>query len=394
MGTTVLVSSNDDHLYAIDGATGTVRWRYRAENQIMSQPAYLGHLIYVGIGNAKATMYYPPHVSYVGDGMNKVEAIDGATGIESWWGGLDGTGMPSETLVGNTLVAADGNGTVLALSARDGTFRWDSQYDTTFSMTSVADGGDGHLYLTGRFENAVYALRAPDGKLVWEHRFSPFAGALGDEPLALTPNAIIGMYLVPLAPGQFGWSVTQMSRAQQHVFALEKRTGRLLWETTLVADTGAVPPYNQAAIPLVYRGRVYLGSAVAPYVTALDLHGRVLWQLRVRGAVKGGIAAENGVLYFGDHGGNLWAVDASSGRAVGHIATDMKFNTGSPIIVNASLVDGGTHDVIAVPLASIRNSQPVDGITRLSVWQRIGRFVSGLVPRRDPHREAAYYKKQ
>ena len=388
----MLVSANDHHLYAIDAATGALRWRYHAENEVMSQPGYTGNLIYIGIGNSQASAYYPPHMSLIGTGQSKIEAIDPATGIEQWWGSLDGTGMPSAAIDGANVISADGNGTVLALDARSGDFRWDVEYPTTFAMSSLLDDGHGHLYLTGRYENAVYALRATNGALLWEHRFGTFDGGLGDDPLASTGQALIGVYLQPIAPGPFGMSVTVDSRARQHVFALDQRTGRLLWDTQLDADAGIVPPYNQAAIALVYNGRIYVGSAVAPFVTALDLHGRVLWQLRTGGPVKGGIVAYDGVIYFGDHSGRLWAADAQTGRPIGSIATDMVFNTGSPIIFNDSLIVGGVGDVVAVPLPAIRTSEELIGVTRLTWWQNVRDFAVSLIPSRDPHRDASYYR--
>lgn len=391
LGSKILVASNDDHLYAIDAASGALRWRYRAENEIMSQPVYARGLIYVGIGNADATAFYPPHMSLVGSGINKIEAVDSNDGIEQWWGGLDGTGMPTQAIIGDTIVAADGNGTVIALSLRTGKYRWHAEFPTTFSMTSVADGGYGVVYMTGRYENAVYALRVPHAGVVWERRFGDNDGALGDEPLAVTKKSVVGVYLRATAPGPFGMPVTYDSIAQQHAFAIDRLSGRRLWDTTLPGVRGKVPPYNQAAIPLVYAGRIYAGSAIAPIVTSLDLHGRVLWQRRVDGSVKGGIVARDGVLYFGDHSGALWAIDARSGGIVGSVQTDMQFNTGSPIIVNETLIDGGTNDVIAVPLRHIRSSLETAGVTQLGFWDRVRRALQVLVPKRDPHREAGYY---
>jgi outer membrane protein assembly factor BamB len=391
MGSTVFVSCNDDHVYAIDAATGAVRWRYHAENEVMSQPAYANGLVYVGIGNSENTVFDPPHLSVIGSGMNKIEAIDAKTGIEQWWSGLIATGMPSQAIVGNTLIAVDGAGSVFAIDARTGAFRWYRDLLSDFAMSSVVDGGNGRIYLSGRFPSVVYALRSSDGAVIWEHGFSNLYGAIGDDPLASADGMLVGVFLEPLGRGKFGSFTFWGSKAREHVYALDERNGNLLWDTTLPTVVGTVPKYNEAAIALIYGGRIYVGSAVAPIVTALDMRGHVLWQVHVRGAVKGGIAAVDGVVYLGDLGGYLWAIDAKSGHVVGSVSTDMRFNVGSPIIVNDSLIQGGLQDVIAVPLADIRESHQVPGVTRLTMWERAGRFFSGLIPRSDPHLEQSYF---
>ncbi|HEY9086256.1 MAG TPA: PQQ-binding-like beta-propeller repeat protein [Candidatus Tyrphobacter sp.] len=394
MGATVLVSANDHHLYAIDAATGRLRWRYHAENEVMSQPAYAHGLVFIGIGNSDNPVYDLPYFSVVGSGMNKLEAIDATTGIEAWWTGLVATGMPSQAIVGNALIAVDGAGTVLAIDSRSGAYRWHTHLPSAFAMSSVVDGGDRRMYVSGRFSSTVYALRDDNGSVIWEHTFDPRFGALGDAPLASSASALVGMYLEPLGLGKFGMVVADGSPSRQHIYALDKRTGRLLWDRELTSVTGNAPKFNESAIALVYGTHVYDGSAIAPVLTALDLaSGRVEWQLRVHGPVKGGIAARDGVLYFGDLGGTLWAVSARTGRAIGNVSTDMQFNVGSPIIVNDTLIVGTHHgDVIAVPLSTIRNSQQVAGVTRMNVWQRFVRWVEQRVPHRDPHLEESYFK--
>ncbi len=392
MGTTILVSANDDHLYAIDGATGSLLWKYRAENELMSQPSYAGGLIFVGTGNSDGAVYDVPYYCVTGSGTNKLEAVDARTGIERWWSALTASGMPSSAIVGDSVISIDGAGVVLDVDARTGAYRWDTHLPLAASMSSVVAGDSARVYVSGNCRNAVYALRSRDGSIVWKHRLNVLDGAVGDDPLASTGTALVGDYLEPVAPGPYGMAVTNGSTARQHVYALSMRDGRLLWDATLASVHGVVPKYNESAIALVYGGRVYVGSTVAPIVSALDARtGRVLWQIRVDGPVKGGIVARDGILYFGDLSGVLWAVDARSGRAVGRVATDMHFNVGSPIVVNDSLVDGGLQDVIALPLRNIRDSRPMPGVTSLSVWQRIARGIAGILPHRDPHREASYH---
>lgn len=174
--------------------------------------------------------------------------------------------------------------------------------------------------------------------------------------MASTASMLVGMYLEPLARGQYGWVVQYGSLARQHVYALNKRSGRMLWNQTLKYAKGITPAQNESAIPLIYRNRIYIGSAVAPVVTALDLQsGRILWHVHTEGAVKGGLVARDGIVYFGDLGGYLWAIDAASGRRIGRKEEPVHFNVGSPIILNDSLIEGSREGtVIAVPLRWIR----------------------------------------
>src|SRR5271156_3260601 len=51
-GTSVLLASNDHHLYALDAANGRPRWRYTGDDEPMSQPVYADGIVYVGSGNS------------------------------------------------------------------------------------------------------------------------------------------------------------------------------------------------------------------------------------------------------------------------------------------------------------------------------------------------------
>jgi len=140
------------------------------------------------------------------------------------------------------------------------------------------------------------------------------------------------------------------------VYALDAKTGQVVWNVAL--EGGMVGPRNESAIPLVDGNRLYVGSAIAPYVHAIDTAtGNVLWSVKVDGPVLGGIVEHDNKLYFGDRGGNLWALDATTGAVVGKRQMSSSFNVGSPVIVGNSLIIGdkmGTLD--AVPLDKIPSS--------------------------------------
>jgi serine/threonine-protein kinase len=48
VGGTVYVGSNDDKVYALDAATGHVRWTYTTGGSVFSSPAVVGGTVYVG----------------------------------------------------------------------------------------------------------------------------------------------------------------------------------------------------------------------------------------------------------------------------------------------------------------------------------------------------------
>jgi outer membrane protein assembly factor BamB len=362
-GNLVLIAANDRVFYAIDAATGAAVWKWKGDNEIMTAPVYRNGIAVVGTGDADSPVWDPPDYGIAGMGANDLDGIDLRTGKRLWSFALTGTGMPMPALVGNALLHVDGSGVFLALDYRTGTYLWRQLVYSNASMTNILVGNDGLAYFDGRFPNAVYALRAAGGRVVWTHEFPKRDASFNDCPLATDGAQIFGMYGMSLDPSPKAFIIAG-SKARQHIFALDAKTGRLRWDSTL-AITGVEPPYNESAIPMYANGIVYDGSPLAPYVTALDARtGRVKWSLRVSGPVKSGLVTRDGVLYFGDLGGRLWAVDAATGRARGSVQTDLKFNVGSPIVLNGSLLVGSQEGpVIAVPLDAIRASQAIAGVT-------------------------------
>ena len=361
-GGLVLVASNDHSLYAVDARSGKPVWQWKGDNQVMSAPVYRDGITVVGTGNGDSPVWDPPAYNLVGMGASDLNGIDLRTGARTWTFALTGSGMPMPALLGNTLLHVDGSGVLLALDARTGAYHWRRLLYSNASMTNLLLS-DGTAYFGGRFPNVVYALRASNGATLWMHAFSARDGAFDDCPLATDGSQVFGMYGSPLstAPGAM---ILEGVAARQHVYALDARTGRVRWDTTL-AVTGKEPSYNESAIPMYDAGTLYDGSPIAPVVSALDArNGRVKWSVRVAGPVKGGLVLRDGVLYFGDLGGKLWAVDAAAGRPLGSIQTDLKFNVGSPIVLNDSLVIGSADGpTIAVPLENIRTSRPIPAIT-------------------------------
>lgn len=158
-----------------------------------------------------------------------------------------------------------------------------------------------------------------------------------------------------VAPDSSGAQPAIGKPVRAHAYALDAKTGALLWDLPL--EDGPLPIRNEAGIPVVKDGVLYVGGATSPWVNAIDAKtGRVLWKKQIYGPVKGAIAVKNGVVYFGDLSGSLWALNARTGAQLGVKAMPTSFNVGSPIIVGQTLFIGSmTGSLYAVPLDAIRD---------------------------------------
>lgn len=349
---TIYVGSNGGFLSAIDYRTGFVRWRFRADNEIMSAPLLDGDTVIVSSGDEQSRVWDPPHYVVLGSGPSTLYGIDAHTGRERWHLGIAGTGMPTGVIAGGLYIHVNGTGTMLALDPLTGRVRWRTNIASSSAMTALVDLEDGTILGSGGFPNAVYRVRARDGSVVWNHRFPDCAAAFTDQPVAADAQRVYGGYLKLQTPNPRCFGVR--AEGVQHAYALDLRTGKSLWDRVL--SEGEVPSRNEGAIPLVHNGTVYMGSSVAPEMHALDgATGRLLWKRRVRGAVKSGSVIVGEKQYFGDLGGMLWALDAEHGTIRGRLREGLPFNVGSPIVVNRTLIIGSRDGtVLAIPIDTVR----------------------------------------
>ena len=347
------LGNNHGDLYAIDVVTGRVRWMYHVTNPIMSDPLVYAGVVIVGEGNANSTTYVPRRRVQVGNGDNALIGVDAATGKPVWRVSLSGTAMPTAVIVNGRLLHHDGSGVMTALDPSTGRVAYRRAMKSVASMVGLLPLQSDLVATAGLFPNRVFAVHARDGSVAWDYRLSEKDSGVGDCPPASDGSRVFGDYIAPpSANEEAGVGVSGVER----VYAISATTGYPLWNVGL--ERGIVPPDNESAIPLVVGRRLYVGSAIAPYVHAIDTAtGRVVWRIKVGGPVKGGIVAAGNRLYFGDLTGTLWALDAGSGVVLGALKTSTPFNVGSPIIVGGSLIIGSeTGSVTAIPLERITES--------------------------------------
>jgi outer membrane protein assembly factor BamB len=352
-GSTLYIGNNGGNLNALDVRTGQVLWRRHLSNCLMSAPLLYRGLVIVGEGDEQSSGSAPNTLQYVGMGPSALVALDAATGATRWRTVVAGSAMPTPTIINGMLVEHNGAGWVMGIDPMTGKKRYVRGLHSIASMTAALPIGSDRFVTIGVLDNGVWLLRAADGSIVWRRSFPSSGSGFGDCPPATDGVRIFCNYVSP--PGAEPYTAVG-SPAVQRAYALDVRTGAKLWDVAL--QPGTLPARNEAAIPLVSGGLVYFGSALAPYMHAVDAaSGRTVWQRRVRGPVKSGSVVLNGTLYFGDLGGYLWALNAKTGSVVGVKKMASGFNVGSPIAVGRTLIVGSrTGSVYAIPLAAIASA--------------------------------------
>jgi outer membrane protein assembly factor BamB len=151
---------------------------------------------------------------------------------------------------------------------------------------------NGVLYFV-RNEGMAYAVRAKNGKKLWQRKVSQLA--------ASSPAWAQGrIFITTLVPGS--------------VKALNAKNGKILWKKSL--------PSRAESSPIVINGVVYFGSENGTVYALRASSGKTVWTYHAGGAVKAALAYDQGKLYFGDYSGAVTALSAKSGSKVWSTATN------------------------------------------------------------------------
>ena len=320
-GGAIYVGGGDGTLYALDRATGCLRWRYAATSAVRSG---------VVVAPWRAGDAQAAPLLYFGDSFGNAYALDARTGAEVWVRRIDEhpdtvlTGAP--TLFGDTLYVPvssfeEGSavipnyacctfrGALLALDARTGEPRWRTHLVGEPEPQGTTKAGAAQL--------------GPSGVAVWS-----------------APLVDPGRGVVYVATGDnYTQPATPLSDA---IVALDLRTGAIRWASQLtegdswnVACFGggsgpncpedAGPDADFGAAPVLANGadgkEYLLAGQKSGVVYGLDPDsGEVRWQTRVGrggevGGVHFGIAAEGGKLYVPIHdAAGLGSGSAEPGR--------------------------------------------------------------------------------
>lgn len=346
---------------------GTVQWKFKAKNdRAVSMPTIADGTIYFGGSDSDHTIYaldaetgnevwryqtsffgsnYSPIVAdeivYISSSDENLYALDSKTGSEIWRFTIQDPSLPWAVfdyplVVGGVVYVGCTRDAFYALDSKTGAVKW------RFPASSWVDQGaafaDDTLYfgsrsLDGRDKTYVYAVDSQTGQERWKVQVE-LDGVTGTPAVAdgvvFVPTWKEGLYALDATTGQMkwqygaGWAIlhspavaynTVYVSKDGNLIALDSGSGQERW----VFKTGST---STVTSPIIAGDIVYFLSTdvgfFIPFVTqpeaggflyAVNAHtGKELWKHEVKGLLMDSPIISNGVLYYGDEDGYLYAI--------------------------------------------------------------------------------------
>jgi eukaryotic-like serine/threonine-protein kinase len=264
----VYFGCGDGHCYALDAATGQLKWKFATQDVVHSSPALADGLVYFGSWDS---YFY---------------ALDATTGAERWKfktgedkKRFNQVGIQSSPAVVDGVVYFGCRDSHLyALDAKTGAKKWDFPNKATWINTSPAIHG-GVAYVGTPIPANFYAIDAASGKLLTKLEVNM--------PIFSSPAIAGGMAYF----GSFNGKL----------YAVDLKTGAFAWEF----QTEASKQHHSEIIGPDGKRRAD-AFAKSNFFEDVQLHSAAWFAL---GAFISSPTVDRGVIYLGSTDGNVYAIE-------------------------------------------------------------------------------------
>lgn len=339
-GDMAYVGTNNDQLYAINWTTGKVRWAVSVPNMAMTAPLIDQGLVVIGVGNNAFRTYNSTQGWIRGTGSNAVMAFSAKTGRMVWSHPTVGEDMPTPVIDGTTVYEVTGDERLIALSLLTGKLLWSLPLLGFDSMSSPIIVGHQlyvatNLYLSSypATSSRVWAINLATHHVSWSQAL-PVASGLSDCSIAYGNQTL----LVSAVPHVANHG--QSNQLSDRLYALDARTGRVVWSHSLGSGIINSLDQEEEGIPLVMGSLVYEGSPASHQLTAFHVHsGKRLWSVHLPTGITANPVMVGHTLLVAGMNGQLYGMNPENGKIVSR--DPVKFGAigpASPLIVSNALL--------------------------------------------------------
>lgn len=364
-------------LYAFDIHTGEELWHNEAPNWIHSEMIYHEGAVYVGVGNR-----YVEEEGLRGTDESGVFAYDAETGEELWKYNTGGEVMPTPIYYNDSVYAVTGDMHLYKLDSETGEMLHKEELNRWVSMSAPAVEND--TLFTGGGGDYPFLFTAYDLKfdeIKWQTKFPDVLEGLDDVPPAVHDNIVVTTAL----------EMAENEKKPEHfMYALDTDTGDILWKESL--GVGDPVKNNKSGAPMIYENKIYVGSPITKTFYAYDLKtGKKLWDFENE-MIKAPPVAKDGIVYFSNLEGFVYALDAETGEETGKVEVGQAIAPAGPVIINETMFMGSQDSyVYAVPLTDFEQNgeehkvltmTPSDeGFTKSDyiIYSILGVFLIGII---------------
>jgi outer membrane protein assembly factor BamB len=211
--------ANDGQFYAIEAASGRVKWSMPIESEGLGKPTVVGKRIYFMAGN---------HVVYALN-SDDGKVVWSYKRLEASTLSIRGNSQPSVS--GSNVYVGFNDGFLVAINKDTGAATWEVQLNTNkrfrdIDSRPVIDGEK--LYVSG-FEQALFCVDSKNGQILWQFDEGGYSSVLVDED-------------------QIYFATTK-----GHMYSINKQSGKPNWTYKL--------PEGIATEPILHKGHLIFGES-------------------------------------------------------------------------------------------------------------------------------------
>ncbi len=313
----LLFTASGNTLYAVELASGKLRWGFTADATVRPADSSTQGVIYAISENG--TIY----------------ALKTADGKPLWQSSIPGPVKVRPVVVGGLIYTGSDDHNVYALNTRDGSVKWKRQTGDAVEARPVVANG---VVYVGSNDHNVYALGAVDGSPVWTFTTDGqvySSAAVGSDSIYIGSDDK-NLRKLAISDGHERWHFTTGG----HVSSSPALTSDTVYFGSQDGAAYAVPVGGAAhatwrfpthgsvfSSPIFANDMVFVGSS-DQNVYAIGTDGKQRWVFKTGGAVNGRFVVANGVVYANsDH---LYALNAADGTKMWQFSADGKTGYFSP----------------------------------------------------------------